>query len=758
PKAEEEENVVNFTANESDVFVAHKNGFIKQWCYIDEETSLKRTWNTSHVGAIAFMTFDSSSTILATGGCDSLVKLWDTQRQYITHYLKGCSGVISHIKFHPKPKQDKPYYLLATGDHDSVVNVYDLKTSKLVKRFEGHSSTVTGIEILINGNEEKAITCSRDKLMMIWCLNTLECIRKFPIFESLESLFILPIGKQFRDETVNDNLVVTAGEKGVLKVWNIENGKLVYEQENSILKASESGDDGQLITQAIYTKETDEIAVVSFENNVLFYNLNDFNLVRQLVGHNDEVLDIKFLGTNENFIVVATNSRHIKIFDLRTLNCSIVEGHTDIVLSIAVIPSNPLMFASSSKDNTLRIWLFDEDSMSVTCCFKGSGHSHSVTSVAAPFKSLDWVVTASEDTTLKVWHIPDFSDDDDVKPLTSKFAVRAHEKNINALAVSPNDKLICSASQDKTAKLWSLDDQLTLVGTLRGHRRGIWCVNFSPVDQVVATSSVDGTIKIWSISDLSCLKTFEGHESSVLKVQFISRGTQLISSSSDGNIKLWRVKTNECTKTIDAHDSKVWSLAVSKDEQTVVTGGGDSKIIFWKDVTIEEQEEAAVKQEQFIEEEQKLLNLIQRKKWTKAIKIAVRLGQPFRAQNILKEIIRDEEYNEENQLKCDVVKQSLEPLREDELLSLVRFAMKWNMNSKHCQIAQRVLRVAFELLGHEKLLSIPDAKEMVESFLPFTERHFNRISNLHQSVTFMQFMWNNMKLSDNVNALRISDS
>lgn len=37
--------------------------------------------------------------------------------------------------------------------------------------------------------------------------------------------------------------------------------------------------------------------------------------------------------------------------------------------------------------------------------------------------------------------------------LRSTAAVAAHDKDINALAVSPNDALICTASQDRTAKV-----------------------------------------------------------------------------------------------------------------------------------------------------------------------------------------------------------------------------------------------------------------------------------------------------------------
>ena len=77
------------------------------------------------------------------------------------------------------------------------------------------------------------------------------------------------------------------------------------------------------------------------------------------------------------------------------------------------------------------------------------------------------------------------------------------------MAVSPNDKLVASGSQDRTAKLWSLAD-MSLLGVFRGHRRGIWAVVFSPMDQVLATASADGTVKLWSLQDCSCLKVRGG--------------------------------------------------------------------------------------------------------------------------------------------------------------------------------------------------------------------------------------------------------
>ena len=54
--------------------------------------------------------------------------------------------------------------------------------------------------------------------------------------------------------------------------------------------------------------------------------------------------------------------------------------------------------------------------------------------------------------------------------LQTKAAVVAHDKDINAVAVSPDDALACTASQDRTVK----------VGRLPGSRRLLRCSALRP--------------------------------------------------------------------------------------------------------------------------------------------------------------------------------------------------------------------------------------------------------------------------------------
>lgn len=67
------------------------------------------------------------------------------------------------------------------------------------------------------------------------------------------------------------------------------------------------------------------------------------------------------------------------------------------------------------------------------------------------------VISAGADKLLKVWDVASAlagnPADGEVPKLKATAATAAHDKDINAIAVAPNDSLICTGSQDRTAKV-----------------------------------------------------------------------------------------------------------------------------------------------------------------------------------------------------------------------------------------------------------------------------------------------------------------
>jgi U3 small nucleolar RNA-associated protein 13 len=380
------------------------------------------------------------------------------------------------------------------------------------------------------------------------------------------------------------------------------------------------------------------------------------------------------------------------------------------------------MVVTGSKDNTVRVWRVEPDGAGLVCCGVGRGHTMSVTAVSCSKSGNHFIVSGSEDQTIKLWSL-DISSQSKWT-LNTSFTAVAHKKDINSLDVSPNDKLIVSGSHDKTAKIWSVRDG-ALIGTLKGHKRGVWSVQFSPVDQCVLTSSTDSTIKLWSVSSCSCLKTFEGHTQSVLKAVFISRGLQIASVDNNGIMKIWNIKDNDCVCTVDGHTDRVWALTSSDDGSFLLTGGNDSTLHIWKDVTIEVLEREREEKILLVENEQKLMNLLQVEDYTTAVGVAIDLAQPTRLYDILTKII------DENGFDGDFA-DTITSLNEAQMKTLLDYVIQWNSNSKHCMIAQAVLNVILRVA--------PACIARVPELMAYTEKHFQRLSKIYMLSTFLDIV------------------
>lgn len=58
-----------------------------------------------HDGPVMSMGCHVSGGLLATGGADRKVLVWDVDGGFCTHYFKGHEGVVTTILFHPDPNK-----------------------------------------------------------------------------------------------------------------------------------------------------------------------------------------------------------------------------------------------------------------------------------------------------------------------------------------------------------------------------------------------------------------------------------------------------------------------------------------------------------------------------------------------------------------------------------------------------------------------------------------------------------------------------
>ncbi|KAF8078978.1 U3 small nucleolar RNA-associated protein [Lyophyllum atratum] len=759
-----------------------------------------RVVSRAHDAPVHVCRTDPTSTYLASGSADGVVKVWDIRHGYVTHVFKGHGGVVSALAFnYPQDissvTQEQKMRLI-TASVDTRIRIFDLSATsnsagggKPEAVLEGHYSVPRALDVSLDG--KWLVSGGRDSVVLVWDLsskpNTSKSsggkakgkekafsptlVKTIPVLERVEALGLLRPDEDLTGSTSGpDGLrFYTGGEKGVVKIWDGKDGNVLFTLGKEQIKISDDQEEQRQIIDVLYLPSISNVVSVHADQNIIFHSLSTQCLTRQLIGYNDEIVDATFLSPKftsssddsaqrDSHLALATNSSLILVYDTNSFDARLLEGHVDVVLALDQ-GINGRLLASGSKDRSARLWAplarVGNLEWGYGCVGICEGHAQSVGAIALSRKAgkpgelerPQFMFTGSQDQTIKMWdlsEVPLICEDDQVETLRCKSLTthKAHEKDINALDISPNDKLLVSGSQDRTVKIYAIEytagfagkasrGELKLIGTCRGHKRGVWSVRFGRTERVLATGSGDKTVKLWSLDDFSCLKTFEGHTNSVLRVDFLNMGLQVVSAASDGLVKLWDIKEEECVATLDNHEDKVWALAVSTDERRIVSGAADSIVTFWEDCTEEQDEQKELSRANLaMEQPGRLLSLF-RNIQTNDVDVASITGR-----SSVDEVIRT--------------------MGGSDLAKLLHFIRDWNTNAKTSRAAQGVLHAIVKLRSADDMMkafkdkqgeagkSTSALKELVDALIPYTERHLSRMNKLVQESYMVDYILGEM--------------
>lgn len=176
----------------------------------------------------------------------------------------------------------------------------------------------------------------------------------------------------------------------------------------------------------------------------------------------------------------------------------------------------------------------------------------------------------------------------------TSFTDKCHRLAVTCLAVSPDSRLVYTASKDAGLVVWEVAGGRR-VHRVPGGKRGAEASSTGHCSSVLALAvSSDGTllasgdlaknIYIWSSQGgkLTRLHIFKGHRDAVSGLVF-RRGTHtLYSSSWDRSVKVWSVDERAYVETLFGHQDRICGLAAGARERCLTAGGRDGTARVWK--------------------------------------------------------------------------------------------------------------------------------------------------------------------------------
>lgn len=804
------------------------------------EATLIRTVKP-HTTPVVSLAIDPTGSLLATGAADGSIKVWDIKGGFVTHTFHGHGGVISVLCFFEssnnadsrlntnggKRKRDEDLEMtdadhnarattlrLASGSEDGKIRIWDLHKRTSIAVLDSHVSVVRALDF--SPDQNALLSSSRDKTVIIWDARTWKARKIIPVLEVVEAAGFLRTGIR----------CYSGGEHGQLRIWDAVSGREITSEQ-------EAGSESDAIVAVKYSRVTSFLMSIHVDQTFRIYTphvldtleatnqLDTIEVSRRISGNHDEIIDMAYVGPDRSHLALATNTESVKLVSIKNsangddrhkkievnqdtfgTDVGLLQGHSDIVICLDVDWSGHWL-ATGAKDNFARLWRLDLSSKKYSCFATFAGHAESIGAVALPrspsspgetasSNPLDhpptYLLTGSQDRTVKRWDVSSLKvsarSASEPYPITKSLFTRvAHDKDINALDVSDSAPLFASASQDRTIKIWSLEDG-SVTGILRGHKRGVWSIRFAPKGTpplnvsgegtsssrgLLLSGSGDRTVKIWSLSTYQCLLTFEGHTNSILKVLWIS--PQVPSSDQDGNeaskraqqttsiiasassdtlIKLWSPYTSSSPTssdplltTLDAHTDRVWALATPPSTQSnsstflLVSGAADGRLNFWKDTTSATRALATQTASLRITQDQDLVNHIRARNYREAIVLSLTLNHPSRLLSLFTDLLANP-VDHKSLSGSTAVDDVLAHLGDEHLWLLLLRLRDWNTNARTAPVAQRILHVLLKKYKSDKWLQLGrrrglrggSMKDVLRALEVYTERHLRRTEDL----------------------------
>ncbi|KAI5959515.1 LIS1 [Candida pseudojiufengensis] len=281
------------------------------------------------------------------------------------------------------------------------------------------------------------------------------------------------------------------------------------------------------ISSIKFSKNSNHLYSVSRDKTVKIWDIIEGICIKSFIGHSDWVRDLDICNSKEydEFVLTCSNDQSGRLTHAQSgIGIAMMIGHSHVIETIKFLPlTSNIIIDKYLKENqdffpSIPIVILDNE------IYNEIGYKY--------------CITGSRDNSIKIWLIPPPSIIQGRSPMPSKYnqaqawlitTLTGHQSWVKCIEIHPNGRFIFSGSDDKTIKIWDLNDLNNSgnIGVIRSLSNNEGFLN--DLDFARLTKSKNSSVNDKILTHEEILKDIE-----------IRIRCMLVSGGTDNIIRLWK--------------------------------------------------------------------------------------------------------------------------------------------------------------------------------------------------------------------------
>lgn len=611
---------------------------------------------TGHTDAVLSIAFSPDGKTLASASSDHTIKLWDTASGIELRTLYGHEDVVQAVAFSPDGK------LLASGSYDSTIRFWDVISGKEIRSIKVKMVTYPRSfrSVAFSPDGKSLLTSYDHHEIKTWDVTTGSELHSFSSSNSVFAnavfspdgrvlagvqdfktikLWDAQSGRELRSLTSYPDTVgaiafspdgrtlAGAGNSGIIKLWDIIDGREIQ------TIAGHTSD----VRSVAFSPDGEKLVSTSSDKSVKVWDTKSGRQLYLLAEHSDVVTSAAFSPDGQT--IAGAGLLNIKLWSTSTKTLiSTLEGSSWPITSLALSADGKTL-ASGGENVGIKLWDLYAGNLSHSLISNIKTQTSSPLKVSSlafspdgqrlisaaiskyypmmPDKDFPTIWNVATGGSKKLDEIRDSVLEVALSPDGKTMAVRENSKlsvwdsegvrkfwenrfqyGLEAIAFSPDGKMLVGGSADKTIKFWDAADGKEL-RSLAGHTDWVESVAFSPDGKRLASGGRDHIIKVWDVDTGRELQSFSVSFPVITKrplsfdvkevgAMAFSPDGKVLACSSHKAIKLFDITDGRELYTLTDHSDEITGLLFSLNGRTLISSSLDRTIKLWSSRSGEE--------------------------------------------------------------------------------------------------------------------------------------------------------------------------